>query len=234
MISSNRRGSGLRKYYVISLEIGLILALVILITAVRFGVPSGETEFQVRLQTQEVVNMEEIKQTEQQMEAPPPPKAPVPIEVPDNVVIEQEQELDFDASLDLSASLDTAMGAPPTVRSRSDRHEEPEDEIFIAVEQEPELIGGLAALQRKVKYPDFAQKAGIEGRVFVRFVVNKEGNVENPTVTRGVHRLLNEEALRVVKKMKFRPGKQRDRPVKVQMTLPVNFKLEKRRPPSDA
>jgi outer membrane transport energization protein TonB (TC 2.C.1.1.1) len=94
------------------------------------------------------------------------------------------------------------------------------------VEDSPQLIGGLAALQGEVQYPEFAKKAGIEGRVFVQFVVDEDGNVQNPKVTRGVHKLLNEEAIRAVKQMKFKPGKQRGKPVKVQMSLPVTFRLK--------
>ncbi len=177
--------------------------------------------------------MEKIKQTEQQMEVPPPPKAQVPVEVPDNTVVEQE-DVNFDASLDLSSTLDTTMGPPgPDEPSTTTAEEDPGDEIFVAVEQEPELIGGMQALQKEIDYPDFAEKAGIEGRVFVEFIVDKEGNVQNPKIARGVHKLLNKEALRVVKKMKFRPGKQRRRAVKVRFTLPVTFELREEKPPSN-
>jgi protein TonB len=149
----------------------------------------------------------------------------VPEEVPDNVVIEQEQAIDFDASLDLSASLDTTMGPPAVADERETSPVNPEDEIFVVVEQQPELIGGMAALRRAVNYPTFAQKTGLQGRVFVEFVVDETGAVQSPRIVRGVHKLLDTEALRVVQKMRFRPGRQRDVPVKVRMTLPVYFRL---------
>lgn len=94
------------------------------------------------------------------------------------------------------------------------------------VESQPELIGGMEALQDAVDYPEFAKKARIEGRVIVQFVVDKKGNVQDPKVTRGVHKLLNEEAIRAVKKQKFKPGKQSGQVVKVQMSLPVTFRLQ--------
>ncbi len=233
MTRPNQRGSRVRTYYGLFLEIGLTLALILLVTATRIDFTPQNDGIEVRLQTQEVVEMEEITQTEQQTEPPPPPKAPVPVEVPDNTVVDQEN-VNFDATLDLSASLDTTAGPPrangpepPTTG------EEPSDEIFVVVEEQPELIGGMAALQQEIDYPSFAEKAGIEGRVFVEFVVDEEGNVQNPTITRGVHKLLNKEALRVVKEMTFRPGKQRGTSVKVQMTLPVNFELKEGPPPSE-
>lgn len=119
-----------------------------------------------------------------------------------------------------------------TVRERLDQQkktpddsEEEEQEIFMVVENQPELIGGMKSLQQSVEYPEFAQKAGIEGRVIVQFVVDEKGNVQDLKVTRGVHKLLNEEAIRAVKEQKFKPGKQRGEAVKVQMSLPVTFRL---------
>lgn len=102
-----------------------------------------------------------------------------------------------------------------------------EGEVFVVVEQRPEPIGGIESLQKKVKYPESAKEAGIEGRVFVQFVVDEQGNVQNPHVIRGAHALLNEEAVRVVRQMKFESGRQRGKPVKVQMALPITFKLPK-------
>jgi protein TonB len=216
----------------LSIEIGLVLALILLVTAARMHLVPSETDFQVRLQTQEVVEMEEIKQTEQQTKAPPPPKAPVPVEVPDNTVIEQEAG-NFDASLDLSDSLNVAMG-PPTPDAPDPKPDEDrtDDEIFVAVEQQPDC-GGISAVQKAADYPAFAEKAGIEGRVFVQFVVDESGDVTNPKVTRGVHKLLNEEALEAVQELECTPGRQRGTPVKVQLTLPVTFELKKDRPPSN-
>ena len=210
-------GADLRKWYRLFIEVGLTLSLVLLVVAFQLDYQPSQN-FQVDLQEQEVVEMEEIQQTEQQNEPPPPPKPPVPVEVPNNETIE---DVDFDASLDLDESLDTSQGPPPP----DDEEEEQEDEIFVVVEEQPNC-GGVKALQEEVTYPDFARKAGIEGRVFVQFVVNEEGNVVQPKVTRGVHKLLNEEALRAVQKLDCKPGMQRGEPVKVRMSLPVTFRLQ--------
>jgi TonB family protein len=94
------------------------------------------------------------------------------------------------------------------------------------VEDQPELVGGMKALQEAVSYPELAKEAGIEGRVIVQFVVDENGTVTNPEITRGVHKLLNEAALQAVKQQEFKPGQQQGEPVKVQMSLPVTFRLD--------
>jgi len=219
MALRKEEGANLRNWYRLFIEVGLVLSLGILIVAFQLDYQPKDS-FQVNLQEQETVEMEEIQQTEQETKPPPPPKPPVPVEVPDNATIDNE-DVDFDASLNLDEKLNTDQGPPP-----SEDKEEEEDEIFVVVENQPKLKGGMRALQEEVDYPDFAKKAGIEGRVFVQFVVDENGNVQDPRVTRGVHKLLNQEAIRAVKKMKFEPGRQRGQPVKVQMSLPVSFQLQ--------
>jgi protein TonB len=206
------------------LEIGLVLTLAVLIVAFQLDF-STEKSFHVQMDEQETVDMKQVQQTQQESEPPPPPRPPVPMEVPNNEVIEQ-RDVDFDASLDLDESLDT--GQKPTAPSEKGEEEskDVEDEIFVAVEESPELIGGMAALREDVEYPRFARKAGVEGRVIVQFVVGKDGSVQDPTVIRGVHDLLDKAAVKAVKKQKFTPGKQRGRPVRVQMSLPVTFTLK--------
>ena len=210
--------ANLRNRYPLFVQVGMVVTLLLLILAFRVDIEKEKT-FEVTMEEQEVVEMEEIEQTEQEVKPPPPPRPPVPVEVPNDQIIEDES-LDLDASLDLNESMDTSQPPPPP-----EEEEEEEQEIFIVVENKPELIGGMAALQGEVKYPEFAKKAGIEGRVFVQFVVDEQGNVMNPRITRGVHKLLDQEALRAVKKQKFTPGKQRGKAVKVQMSLPVTFRL---------
>jgi len=149
---------------------------------------------------------------------PPPPRPPVPVEVPNDEVIEEEI-LDIDAELDLEGPLDL----PPPPPSEE---EEEEEDFFVVVEQMPELIGGIQSLQEKVEYPELARRAGIEGRVIIQFIVNEKGEVENPRVLRGIGGGCDEAALKVVKQAKFKPGMQRGRPVRVQYSLPIVFKLQ--------
>ncbi len=100
------------------------------------------------------------------------------------------------------------------------------DNFFVAVEQMPELEGGLKSLQTKVNYPEMARKAGIQGRVIVQFIVNEQGEVEKPEIIRGIGGGCDKEALRVVKQAQFKPGMQRGQPVRVQYSLPIIFQLQ--------
>ena len=110
---------------------------------------------------------------------------------------------------------------PPAV----EEEEEEEPEIFVIVEHSPELIGGLPELQSKVRYPEEAKKAGVEGRVYLQFIVDEQGNVHDPIVTRGIGAGCDEEAIRVILQAKFKPAKQRGKPTKVKQALPITFKL---------
>ncbi len=77
-----------------------------------------------------------------------------------------------------------------------------------------------------IKYPESAKKEGIQGRVFISFVVNKDGSISDVKKLRGVSEELDKEAMRVIKNMpKWKPGEQRGEKVKVEYALPINFKL---------
>jgi TonB family protein len=102
--------------------------------------------------------------------------------------------------------------------------------IHYTADQNPELIGGLEAIQRRVRYPETARRAGIEGRVYVQFVVDEEGNAVYPRVTRGIGGGADEEALRVVSHAKFTPAFKNGRPVKIHYALPVFFELSDHEP----
>lgn len=217
MASRKKPGADLRRDYYLYIQVGMVLALAILVTAFNVSYDS-RGDFEVQLEEQDVVEMEEIQQTEQEVTPPPPPRPPVPLEVPNDEVVE-DQEVDWDSSLDFEEELDT--GPPPA----AEEEEEEEQEIFVAVEEQPELIGGMQALYDEVEYPDFARRAGIEGRVVVQFVVDEEGNVTDPRALSSPHSSLEEEAIRAVSEMRFTPGKQRNRAVRVQMSLPVMFEL---------
>ena len=209
----------LRNYYTILWETGLILALLILTALVRIELTPSETEF-IYISEQEVVEMEEIIQTQQEEKLPAPPRPPVPVAVPNDEIFE-EIDIMIDAELDFGGMLDM----PPPPPQATEDNTEPENDFYVIVEQMPELIGGLESLQREVRYPDRALRANIQGRVFVQFVVNERGEVENPRVVRGIGGGCDEEAIRVVKMAKFTPGMQRGRPVRVQYNLPVVFTI---------
>ena len=208
----------LRKKYPLIIEIGLIISLLLLILAFRMKLRPKQ-EFVITDVKQEIVQIEEIEQTKQIEKPPPPPRPPVPVEVPNDEILEDEV-LDIDAELDLDAPLDLPPPPPPA------EEEEPEPEIFIVVEEMPEIIGGMRRIAELIRYPEIAKKAGVEGTVIVQFVVDENGNVRDARVIKGVGAGLDEEALRVVKLLKFKPGKQRGKPVRVRMALPIRFELK--------
>ncbi len=210
----------LRRRYPLYIEIGLVITLALLIVAFRLDL-SADDSFEVVMQEQEVVQMEEVQQTQQIEKPPPPPRPPVPVEVPDDEILEDD-DLDLDASLDIDEPLADLPPPPPP----AEKEEEPEPEIFVIVEDMPQLIGGLGSLQKKIRYPEIAKKAGVEGRVIVQFVVDEQGRVVDPVVVRGIGAGCDEEAIRAVSQARFKPGKQRGKPVKVKMSLPITFKLK--------
>lgn len=120
-------------------------------------------------------------------------------------------QVQLDASLDLGKPLET------TEQERRD--------VFTAVEERPELIGGLDSLLQHIQYPEEARAAGVEGRVIVRFTVDERGRVVDPEVVRGLGYGLDEEALRVIRLARFRPATRGSKPIEAQMALPITFRL---------
>ena len=100
------------------------------------------------------------------------------------------------------------------------------DEVFAVVDEMPEIQGGLVALHREIQYPEAAKDSGIEGRVVVQFVVDKQGNVVEPSVVKGIGGGCDEEALRAVQAMTFTPGRHNGEPANVRLTLPISFQLD--------
>ena len=112
----------------------------------------------------------------------------------------------------------------------SDNSSVPTEDIFVVVEQQPEYPDGVEAMMKflgdSVRYPIEAQEKGIQGRVIVNFVVNKDGSITDVNVVRGVDPSIDAEAVRVIESMpKWKPGKQRGKEVNVRYTLPVVFRL---------
>ena len=204
----------LRNYYTIFLQLGMVVVLLIFITAMKVQFVAEQQDVDLT-QEQEVVEMEEVTQTKQEEKPPPPPRPQVPVEVPNDEIIE-DQDINIDAEINMNEPLPEP----------EEPQEEEEEDFFVAVENMPELKGGLGALQQKINYPDMARKAGIEGRVIIQFIVNEQGQVEDPRVIRGIGGGCDKEALRVVKQAEFEPGRQRGNPVRVQYSLPITFKLQ--------
>lgn len=181
-------------------------------------------------QVQDIIAEEEVEITRPENTPPPPPPAPVVTEVlnvvEDDVELEQQDIL---TSEDTQEAAQTAVYTPPA--AVEEEEEEAAQQIFTVVEEMPEFPGGmnelLKYLAKSIKYPVIAQENGIQGRVICAFVVNRDGSIVDAEVLRGVDPSLDKEALRVIMSMpKWKPGKQRGKPVRVKYTVPVTFRLQ--------
>ncbi len=168
----------------------------------------------------------EIQQTSQETPPPPPPPAVQEVEVLN--VVEDNVETETIEVTTEETETEVVIAAPV----EAPVEEEEEEVVFVVVESMPEFPGGQQALfkylSENVKYPVIAQENGIQGRVICQFVVNKDGSIVDVEVVRsGGDPSLDKEAVRVIKTMpKWKPGKQRGKPVRVKYTVPVNFKLQ--------
>lgn len=119
-----------------------------------------------------------------------------------------------------TAAAKTENTTPPKENKSSGQ----ENSVFVAVEEMPELVGGLKELQTKIKYPEIAKRTGVEGKVYIKAVVDENGNVISASTLKGIGAGCDEAAIDAVKNSKFIPGKQRGKNVKVEMTIPIVFK----------
>ena len=166
----------------------------------------------------------DIQQTTQ--ETPPPP-AVQEVEVLN--VVEDDVEVE-EVQINTEDDKDVEVVIAPPVEAPVE--EEEEEVIFVVVESMPEFPGGQQAMMKyiaeNIKYPVIAQENGIQGRVICQFVVEKDGKVSDIQVVRSSGEAsLDKEAQRVINSMpRWKPGKQRGKPVRVKYTLPVNFRLQ--------
>jgi len=206
----------LRATYKRVLEISIIISLSILIFAFKFF-PHLQDKGLALEGPQELFTVEDIQQTKQENRPPPPPKPPIPIEAPSDDVLEdieiEDTEIDFEAEIE-------APPPPP----KEEIEEEPT--YFVAVEEMPGPIGGIRAIQEKIVYPEIAKRAGVEGKVYVLAFVDEQGIVTKAQIIKGIGAGCDEAALNAVLKTRFTPGKQRGKPVKVQVSIPIIFKLK--------
>ena len=173
-------------------------------------------------------DMEEIMESPPTEQPPPPPpkvKLPEIIEIPDEEEIEEEIELDLDMDMDQDDAIEDMV-------FEEEGEEEEVDKVFQIVEQQAEPQGGIQAFydyvanQLNDKYPRQAQRMGIEGVVYVQFVIEKDGSLTDVQAVKGIGGGCDEVAVEVVKNApKWTPGKQRGRAVRSQRVIPIRFVL---------
>ena len=210
-------------------EIGLVAAL--LVTWGAFEYSSKDAQVAVLEDTTQIDDVEEIVALQQET-PPPPPEAPnIPVLSDQIDIVDDEIKVDdMFQTLEDDASLGVEI---MDYREEEVQEEEVEEEAipFQLVEEKPSFNGGDANefskwVNSKLVYPEIAKENGVQGRVTLQFTVEADGRVTNVKVLRGVDDSLDKEAVRVVSSSpKWKPGKQRDRAVKVTYTFPVIFQL---------
>jgi protein TonB len=209
--------------------IGLVVALGVTLLAFEWTTKPSKAVDLGQIQTQEVEEEIIPITREQEVKPPPPPPPPQVVEVlnivEDDVEIEDELEID-----DTEADDETVIDVAPVIETQEEEVED-DTQVFFIVEDMPEFPGGDLALRKyianSISYPVIAQENGIQGKVYVTFVVDKDGGVSDARIARGVDPSLDKEALRVVNTLpKWKPGKQRGKPVRVSYTVPINFVLQ--------
>ncbi|MFV0366379.1 MAG: energy transducer TonB [Mangrovibacterium sp.] len=210
----------------IFMQIGLVLALGVILFAFEYKTRAEQVSSLGEVQEQ-VVEEEIIPITRMEVQKPPPPPPPKVVEVL-NIVdddMELEEELELEAIDDSDEPIDIAPIIQQTAEATTD------SEVFIVVEQMPEFPGGVNAMRaylaKNIKYPVVALENGLQGTVYVSFVVNQDGSIVDVTILRGVDGSLDKEAVRVVQSMpKWKPGKQGGKAVRVSYQVPISFKLQ--------
>lgn len=171
----------------------------------------------------------EVPLTEQP--PPPPPKVTKSvniIEVPDIIEIEEEIEV----NLDIDITEDTKIEDVVLVDDFEEPAEEEAEIVFTIVEEQPVPVGGYEQFYQYVaenlRYPMSALRLGIEGKVYVQFVVDEKGKISHVEVIKGISKDCDNEAIRVLRNAPdWKPGKQRGRSVKVRMIIPITFIIDK-------
>lgn len=220
--------ANLKNKKLLFVEIGFVLALAATLLAFEWSTKDKQVSL-LDAGNQEIVEDEMVPITQET--PPPPPEAP---KIP--ILSDQIDIVDDDIKVDdniLNLEDDSNMGVEIMDYVEQVKEEVIEEEAipFQLVEQKPSFNGGDANefskwVNQRLQYPEIAKENGVQGRVMLQFTVNADGSVSNVKVLRGVDPSLDKEAVRVVSSSpKWKPGKQRDRAVKVTYTFPVIFQL---------
>jgi len=210
-------------------EIGFVVSLLIVLGAFSFTSRDKKTAVFEDV-NQELIEEEIIPIT--QDTPPPPPETPkIPILSDQIDIVDDEIQVDDDLFMNLEDNANMGVDIMDYVEEAEEEEVEEEAIPFQLVEEKPTFQGGDANefskwVNSRLVYPEIAKENGVQGRVTLQFTVNPDGTVSNVKVLRGVDSSLDKEAVRVVSSSpKWKPGKQRDRAVKVTYTFPVIFQL---------
>lgn len=210
-----------------SLLMGFVAALAILYVALEWTQRDKKIDIDDFVVVEVSLEEEMVPITLPEKKTVPPP--PQSVTVTDLIeIVENDAEIE---EATIASTEDQTEYIDITEFETIQVEEEPEEEQpFMVVEDMPEFPGGQAALleylRKNIKYPSICRENGIQGRVLIQFIVNKDGSIVDPEVVKSVNPYLDKEALRVISTMpSWKPGSQRGKPVRVKFTVPVNFKL---------
>lgn len=144
----------------------------------------------------------------------------------DSIVIASVKDWRFEAGIKSGKNINSIFPIKLDLRVTESLKPINEGEFLVSTEVMPEVIGGFYSIQSKIIYPEVAKRAGIEGRVYVLAFIDENGNVANAKIIKGIGGGCDEAALNAVKTVKFIPGKKDGKPVKVQVSIPIAFKLQ--------
>ena len=200
--------------------IGLTLTLALSVCFLEYKTIAADSQYisssLVQLEDEVIV---EINKPITPPPPPPPPAIPEVVEVVKDEEIVDKPIVLLDPEMDIDIVINIEEEEKPIIEI-----------IFDVVEELPEFLGGVEKLYEylgnNIKYPEQAKDFSIQGKVFVQFVVWKDGTIKDVKVVKGAHKLLNKEALRVITNMpKWKPGKQRGKKVNARFTLPIKFRI---------
>jgi len=230
MVSKKSRKANLENNRVIFFEVGLVIALSIALLAFEW---SGSGKIEINCGEMENLTLEEeiapIIRHQEIMKPPPPPpmqKVAVVLNIVDDDIEIEDEFLIADAEADQETEIEIREYYEFSVVK-----EEIAEEVFYIVEDMPKFKGKEKGEFRKfiaenLHYPEIAANNGISGTVYVQFTINRNGQVTDVVVVRGVDPALDREAVKVISSSpKWIPGKQRGRPVSVCFTFPIHFVL---------
>ena len=207
------------------LQIGLVLTLAGVLVAFEWKTYDA-VDMSGLDRAAEVIEEEIVIQTEQNTPPPPPPPPEVTTELE---IVDDDKEIENEVEINAEADENTQIEeyVAPVVQEE-DLAEE--TEIFTIVEDNPGYPGGeearLKYLSENIQYPVIARESGIQGTIYLNFVVEKDGSITDVKVIRGIGGGCDEEAIRVAKGMpKWSPGKQRGKAVRVSFMMPIKFVL---------
>lgn len=206
-------------------SISLCLSFLLVIGLFEWEVKQNGSSVSLETSSQRFDDLLEIPQTEQIQKPPVKAQAPVIVEVDDEEIIEE-----IEINLDIEMTEESRIEEVIISQNKEAMPEEKVDDIFTIVEVQPAPVGGMKAFYefvgKNLIYPSQAARMGIEGRVFVEFVVEKDGTLTDIQVAKGIGAGCDEEAINVISQApNWNPGKQRGRAVRVRMVMPIVFKL---------